>query len=188
MTTLAQGNQVLNLILQHHTPTSHMQRLLASGLLSDLLDSNVDAVDRNHFREVLGLRPLKEKQYRKDGNALDRYPWLQRKFHFTGMDLIIEDEWHGASCVGRKGVAQLKVMHFFVTPENFEDKVIQQMERWKVNEASVLDHRGQEIGSAAFINDGWDTNWEFSFDDARFVVMHEAVSPSLVIVYEINKH
>jgi len=53
--TLAQGNQVLNLILQKGVPASQLQALIESGLLSDLLDANVENVDRKKFREVIGL-------------------------------------------------------------------------------------------------------------------------------------
>lgn len=59
--TLAQGNQVLNLILQKETPASQLQALIESGLLSDVLDANVEAVDRKKFRAVIGLEePEKE--------------------------------------------------------------------------------------------------------------------------------
>ena len=57
--TLAQGNQVLNLILQKDVPREQIQDLLASGLLADLLDANVQQVDRKKFREVLGLSAFK---------------------------------------------------------------------------------------------------------------------------------
>ncbi|MEE8131502.1 MAG: hypothetical protein V3T98_00400 [Candidatus Paceibacterota bacterium] len=57
--TLAQGNQVLNLILQKKIPTEQLQKLLASGLVSDLLDANLEnGVDRNVFRRLIGLMPL----------------------------------------------------------------------------------------------------------------------------------
>ena len=58
--TLAQGNQVLNLILQKDVPCEQLQELLASGLLSDLLDANIQQVDRKKFREVLGLMTVLE--------------------------------------------------------------------------------------------------------------------------------
>ena len=58
MTTLRQGNQVLNLILQQKTSREQLQKLLASGLLSDLLSGNLEGTDRNRFRKVLGLRPI----------------------------------------------------------------------------------------------------------------------------------
>lgn len=56
--TLAQANQVLNLIAQKQMPAEQLQNLLESGLLSDLLDGNVGEVDREKFRRVLGLNPL----------------------------------------------------------------------------------------------------------------------------------
>src|SRR4051812_16721051 len=104
MTTLRQGNQVLNLILQQETPREQLQKLFATGLLSDLLSGNLDGVNRNHFRKMLGLRPIHpdpnhehalRKQEKED--PLDRYPWLGRKFHFTGIDLVINDTVSGVS-------------------------------------------------------------------------------------------
>jgi hypothetical protein len=57
--TLAQGNQMLNLILQKRTPSEQLQRLMGSGLFSDLLEANLEnGVDRNAFRSVIGLKPL----------------------------------------------------------------------------------------------------------------------------------
>ncbi len=61
--TLAQGNQVLNLILQKQTPAEQLQTLIQSGLLSDLLDANVEEVNRDKFREVIGLRGPKVLKY-----------------------------------------------------------------------------------------------------------------------------
>ncbi len=56
--TLAQGNQVTNLILQKQTPSEQLQKLLESGLLSDLLDANLEGgIDRNAFRRLIGLIP-----------------------------------------------------------------------------------------------------------------------------------
>lgn len=56
--TLKQANQVLNLISQKDPPSDQLQALFASGLLSDLLDANVDSVDRDKFRELIGLKPF----------------------------------------------------------------------------------------------------------------------------------
>ena len=58
---LAQGNQVLNLILQKQTSVKQLQALIESGLLSDLLDANVEEVDRDKFREVIGFKKPEKK-------------------------------------------------------------------------------------------------------------------------------
>jgi len=54
--TLAQGNQVLTLILQKKIDLDQLQAVISSGLFSDLLEANVEAVDRERFREVIGLK------------------------------------------------------------------------------------------------------------------------------------
>ncbi|MBU2109432.1 hypothetical protein KKB71_00515 [Patescibacteria group bacterium] len=56
--TLKQARKVLDLIGQKDTPCEQLQKLLGSGLLSDLLDANVDSVDRNTFRQTIGLKSL----------------------------------------------------------------------------------------------------------------------------------
>jgi hypothetical protein len=56
--TLEQGTKVLTLISQKETPCEQLQNLLASGLLTDLLDANVVEVNRDAFRKVIGLKPL----------------------------------------------------------------------------------------------------------------------------------
>jgi hypothetical protein len=55
ITTLGQGAKVLQLILQKETTSEQMQDLLESGLLADILDANVGSVNREDFRELLGL-------------------------------------------------------------------------------------------------------------------------------------
>ncbi len=55
--TLRQGSKVLDLILQKEVPSEQLQKLLGSGLLYDLLDADVDKVDREAFRQVIGLKP-----------------------------------------------------------------------------------------------------------------------------------
>jgi len=58
--TLAQGNQVLNLILQKKVTANQLQELLGSGLLTDLLITNVNSINRREFQRFLGLSPLVE--------------------------------------------------------------------------------------------------------------------------------
>lgn len=54
--TLPQAAKVLTLM--ENTPCEQLQELLGSGLLSDLLSSNVKGVNREEFRKVCGLKPL----------------------------------------------------------------------------------------------------------------------------------
>lgn len=61
--TLAQGNQVLTLILQKRVPCVRLQALLSSGLLSDLLMADVGPVDRGKFREFLGVTDYVEQNF-----------------------------------------------------------------------------------------------------------------------------
>ncbi|MBU1160084.1 hypothetical protein KKD04_02805 [Patescibacteria group bacterium] len=56
--TLKQAAKVLDLIGQKETPCEQLQKLIGSGLLSDLLDANVDSIDRNAFRQIIGLKSL----------------------------------------------------------------------------------------------------------------------------------
>jgi hypothetical protein len=58
LTTLGQGAKVLELILQKEVPVEQMQELLKSGLLADLLDADVGNVNREDFRQLLGLSRL----------------------------------------------------------------------------------------------------------------------------------
>ena len=56
--TLAQGNQVVNLILQKRVPAEKLQAIIESGLLSVLLDANIGKINRDEFRQICGLKPL----------------------------------------------------------------------------------------------------------------------------------
>jgi hypothetical protein len=58
--TLPQAVQVLDLIRAKEVPLEQLQNLLRSGLLSDLLDANVDRIDRDKFRRLCGLIPFVE--------------------------------------------------------------------------------------------------------------------------------
>jgi len=53
--TLKQAGKVLDLIRHKETSCEQLQKLLGSGLLSDLLDANIDTVDRNAFRQIIGF-------------------------------------------------------------------------------------------------------------------------------------
>jgi len=51
--TLKQAKKLLE--LAEETPAEQLQKLLASGMFSDLLTANIDKVDREEFRMVCGL-------------------------------------------------------------------------------------------------------------------------------------
>jgi hypothetical protein len=53
--TLGHGVKILQLIDQKGIPGEQIQKIIGSGLLSDLLDANIGTVDRNEFRKLLGL-------------------------------------------------------------------------------------------------------------------------------------
>ncbi len=80
--TLGQGIKMLTLIEQKETPCEQMQKLLASGLIADLLDANVDGVDRNAFRQLVGLKPfnvyaltINYSRSVEDGIKAGKYDW-----------------------------------------------------------------------------------------------------------------
>lgn len=53
-----QAANLLTLVSNKGTPAEQIQKLYSSGLLADLLDANVDEVNRDEFRKVLGLDPV----------------------------------------------------------------------------------------------------------------------------------
>ncbi len=55
LATLPQGLKILEMVLEKRISPERLQNLLESGLLSDLLDGNVDGVDRDAFRHLLDL-------------------------------------------------------------------------------------------------------------------------------------
>ena len=57
MATPGQCAQVLHLLSQRQVPREQMTRLFDSGILSDVLDANLDMVDRDDLRRALGLNP-----------------------------------------------------------------------------------------------------------------------------------
>ncbi|MEK7553547.1 MAG: hypothetical protein AAB504_02605 [Patescibacteria group bacterium] len=80
--TLKQAGKVLEVIGE--TPCEQLQKILSSGLLSDLLSANVDLVDRDVVRQALGLKPIGMHSYLmtidydrsvKDGIKAGNYDW-----------------------------------------------------------------------------------------------------------------
>ena len=55
MATLKQAGKVLKLVEETEIPLEQLQKLLASGLLSDLLKANLDEINRHEFRKLCGL-------------------------------------------------------------------------------------------------------------------------------------
>lgn len=56
--SLEQGIHVLSVLRDKGIPREQVQKLFTSGLFSDLLDGNLDNVDRDEFRKILGLVEL----------------------------------------------------------------------------------------------------------------------------------
>lgn len=85
-----QAANLLTLVSNKGTPTGQIQKLYSSGLLADLLDANVDEVNRDEFRGVLGLGPVyKMDKYGRPlitvtGLGLTGQAWLAR-FISTGV-------------------------------------------------------------------------------------------------------
>ncbi len=54
--TLKQAGKILD--LAKDVPCEQVQKVIASGLLSDLLNANIDEIDRDAFRRLIGLKKL----------------------------------------------------------------------------------------------------------------------------------
>ncbi len=76
--TLAQGNQIAELILQQRKTEQGLQEIIESGLFTDVLKSNPKQVDRDKVKAALGLFPKLE-------YVLDKRWWLvvDRKTPFS---------------------------------------------------------------------------------------------------------
>lgn len=82
--TLRQGAKILSLF--EETPNEQVQAIVESGLLADLRDGNISLVNRDDFRRMLDLPPLKPQfptykltvNYDRtvaDGIAAGKYDW-----------------------------------------------------------------------------------------------------------------
>lgn len=77
--TLDQAVQVLDLFRAKKTPLKQVQKILASGLLADLCDANIDQIDRVAFRSLCGLNPIGETtSASKEEAALDTLIHIDR--------------------------------------------------------------------------------------------------------------
>lgn len=57
--TLEQGAHLLQIVKEKAPPVEQLQDVIRSGLFADLLDANVREVNRDEYRKVLGLKPLR---------------------------------------------------------------------------------------------------------------------------------
>lgn len=84
-------------------------------------------------------------------DPLDRYPWLGKMFHFTSLELAIEDKVRNRSShVFRDGVKHLKVFSVSATPETLPEKIREAMQQHQLAECAVLDKDGKEIEHCHF--------------------------------------
>ncbi|MBI4132762.1 MAG: hypothetical protein HY473_01510 [Candidatus Sungbacteria bacterium] len=187
--TLAQGNQVQNLILQSGVPTDQLQKLLESGFISDILDANVDEVDRNQLRKVLGLKPLPIKP-REKRSTLDYYPWLERYAPLGDMNLTIHDSVASRhEVVTRDGIKTLKVKPIMIRKDNeaLQERAVREMREHQLNDCLILDKQGFQIGLATTNGDGWSFDWEFNFQDAAYLLLRNFADPSTIVICEIGE-
>ena len=99
-----QAANLLTLVSNKGTPAEQIQRLYRSGLLADLFDANVDEVNRDEFRRVLGLKkpePVLDTLIRVDRSSRLVYPYqvvtvMHPELEPTGpaeYDLATIDPW-----------------------------------------------------------------------------------------------
>ena len=114
--TLAQGNQMLNLILQKKTPVKNLQQLFASGLQSMLLEAcnecNLATINPFAFRKFFGLDPIEVIPYGMT-HKLDIHSITSmegfieehlKMYKFDRKPFIHKDLEHTISFLGRKNV------------------------------------------------------------------------------------
>lgn len=120
--TLAQGNQVLNLILQKKVSSEVVQQLLESGLLSDLLETDLTKLERKDFRRFIQPPVQKVFQVEMDyWRPLSELMMAGDKDHFV-MDTIYKYPF--ASVKRENGKKEMRLVqvcwampHLEVTPE-----------------------------------------------------------------------
>lgn len=197
MATLGQGNQVLNLILQQHTPQEQLGDILESGLLSDLLQGNIEGVNRNEFRKLLGLKPLSQKERRRDSeDPRVRYPWLRDRFRFATTNLRINDEISGMTGgFNARGVRSLEVDSIEMSVENCYSVVSQLIKKLGMD-AELLDDEGKVVATLIQTSglDGsamqWAPRWDVAaeFGKVHFLLFYEFedVDKIYVHLYEVR--
>lgn len=62
--TFRQAKQILTIIEQTEAPRDQVQAVIDSGLLTDLLCADVAVIDRNAYREAIGLQRRRPKLFR----------------------------------------------------------------------------------------------------------------------------
>ena len=116
--TFGQAVKILSMVEQKEVPRDQLQKLLGSGLLSDLLDADVDAIDRSVFRQAIGLVPLNVfnltvdfNRSVEDGIKAGKYDWKSDGItseHFssqeTGMAEVAVELFHFSKDMETEGV------------------------------------------------------------------------------------
>lgn len=84
--TLEQAGKILKLVKETEIPLEQLQKLLASGLLSDLLKANIDEVDREVFRKVCGLIPIRVKDLKIATTSFDPITFIGEEWKIIPED------------------------------------------------------------------------------------------------------
>ncbi len=103
--TLAQGNQVLNLILQKKLSTRALQLFLESDLLSILLETDPTKISRKAFLEALGFKLTVVITHEGRCKTCDTHQPLYKRtdvssFADTKHSFVAEHQQNGRKCQG----------------------------------------------------------------------------------------
>lgn len=142
--TLKQAGKALEVIGQKEIPGEQLQELIGSGLLSDLLDADIGAIDRNEFRKICGLKPknifsvsVNYDRSVEDGIKAGEYVWVNDDItqeHFPtkrsgtaeidvelvyfGDDVGVDEAFAG---LDRKGLRPAELHELLALGEKFPD-------------------------------------------------------------------
>ncbi len=130
--TLGQAAKILGLVEQKETSCDQLQRLLGSGLLSDLLEANVDTVDRDAFRRLVGLKPLNifTVTVNYDLNVEDAVK--AGKYNWTNSDVTSKN-----FPSKRKGAAELEIILVHFNRDMGSDDVLRELDKQGLRPAEL---------------------------------------------------
>jgi len=135
----------------------------------------------------------------------ERYPWLDKMFHFTSINLKIEDEIGTLSQHFTRGsVKNLKILSVSAAPETLGEIIRKAMTKYRLADCEVLDKNGERIDCYYYVSDSGDrlvilppetdpedthhfiSETHSDLKQAVYFVLSNFVKPETVVLYEIT--
>lgn len=200
---LEQGAKLVKSLNNSGAPYEQLQDLLDSNLLIDLLQANINQIDRNAFRQVIGLKPLLEQIEVVNVEKTTPKENITKQIE-TAIELLGEENVFGPKEVEKTwGVCLKEVPNIpFLVAELEQAGKMEQMLILRVSETAdgkpmsleamndIVQKRWQKAGKGGLLStpDGWENFIKEAYKKASPRLGWALVSQKEVILESLSKN